>query len=117
MNECELLPTSETRGNIKKVNVYVVICNILRNIGDFVYLCIMEFKTKILEAVTTRQKELGVSRAELSRMTGISYRMLVAFEDGANISIKNLDKIFMALSLDVEIIKNEKGKKWRKSSI
>lgn len=93
-------------GNTKKVNVYVILRNIFPNIGNFVYLCGMEFKTKILEAATNRRKELGISRLELSRMTGISYRMLAAFEDGANISIKYVDKIFKALLLDIEIIKD-----------
>lgn len=68
----------------------------------------MELQEYIGNIIKQRKKELGLSRYELVRRTGITYNQLLNIERGKSTSTRLLSKIFEAL--DLELIVNAKSK-------
>ena len=63
----------------------------------------MDLEILFSTAFKKRRKELGISRMELKRMTGISYSYLWMIENGRITTTNMLNKICDALGLVVEI--------------
>lgn len=63
----------------------------------------MELQEYIGEIIRKRAGELGLSRYELERRTGISYNQLMNIERGKSTSTRLLSKIFEALDLELSI--------------
>lgn len=68
----------------------------------------MELQEYIGKVIRQRKEELGLSRYELERRTGITYNQLMNIERGKSTSTRLLSKIFEALDLEISInVKNE----------
>lgn len=63
----------------------------------------MDLQKYIGEKIKRRSEELGLSRYELERRTGISYNQLMNIERGESTSTRLLSKIFEALDLEIFI--------------
>ena len=63
----------------------------------------MELQEYISETIKRRKEELGLSRYELERRTGITYTQLINIERGNSTSTRLLSKIFEALDLEFSI--------------
>lgn len=63
----------------------------------------MDLQKYIGERIKRRSEELGLSRYELERRTGISYNQLMNIERGESTSTRLLSKIFEALDLEIFI--------------
>lgn len=64
------------------------------------YICIMELQEYIGEAIRQRKEELGLSRRELVRRTGISEVQIINIERGQSTSTRLLSKLFEELGLE-----------------
>lgn len=68
----------------------------------------MELQEYIGNVIRQRKEELGLSRYELERRTGITYNQLMNIERGKSTSTRLLSKIFEALDLEISInVKNK----------
>ena len=68
----------------------------------------MELQEYIGYAIRQRKEELGMSKYELEKRTGITYNQLMNIERGKSTSTRLLSKIFEALDLEISInVKNE----------
>lgn len=68
----------------------------------------MELQIYIGNVIRQRAEELGLSRYELERRTGISYNQLMNIERGKSTSTRLLSKIFEELGLEFSVnVKNE----------
>lgn len=63
----------------------------------------MNLQEYIGEAVKEKKKELGFSRYELERRSGISYNQIMNIERGESTTTRILDKLFDLLGLEVII--------------
>lgn len=63
----------------------------------------MELQEYIGKVIRQRKEELGLSRYELERRTGITYNQLLNIERGKSTSTRLLSKIFEALDLELSI--------------
>ena len=63
----------------------------------------MELQIYIGEVIRQRAEELGLSRYELERRTGISYNQLMNIERGKSTSTRLLSKIFEELGLEFSV--------------
>lgn len=63
----------------------------------------MELQEYIGNIIRQRKEELGLSRYELERRTGITYNQLINIERGKSTSTRLLSKIFDALDLELSI--------------
>lgn len=70
----------------------------------------MELQKYIGETIKQRTTELGMSRYEVERMTGISYNQLMNIEKGQSTSTRLLSNLFEKLGLEIKI-KAKKNKK------
>ena len=68
----------------------------------------MELQEYIGKVIRQRKEELGLSRYELERRTGITYNQLMNIERGKSTSTRLLSKIFEALDLELSV--NAKSK-------
>lgn len=60
------------------------------------------------EVIRLRRIYLRISKAELSRCSGVSVSSIKSFEAGkANPSIINLSRLCMSLGLEIEVVGNE----------
>lgn len=66
----------------------------------------MELNERITKAIVERREELGMSRYELAKRTGITYNRLMNIEKGDGMTIKSVDILFDALGLEF-IIRNK----------
>lgn len=64
---------------------------------------VMELQEYIGEVIRQRAEELGLSRCELERRTGISYNQLMNIERGKSTSTRLLSKIFEELGLEFSV--------------
>lgn len=69
----------------------------------------MELQKYIGYVIRQRKEELGLSRYELEKRTGITYNQFMDIERGKSTSTRLLSKIFEALDLEISI--NEKSNK------
>lgn len=68
----------------------------------------MELQEYIGEIIRQRAEELGLSRYELERRTGISYNQLMNIERGKSTSTRLLSKLFEELGLEISVnVKSE----------
>ena len=68
----------------------------------------MELQEYIGEVIRQRKEELGLSRRELVRRTGISELQIINIERGQSTSTRLLSKLFDALGLEISVmLKNE----------
>ena len=63
----------------------------------------MELQIYIGNVIRQRAEELGLSRYELERRTGISYNQLMNIERGKSTSTRLLSKIFDELGLEFSV--------------
>lgn len=70
----------------------------------------MELQKYIGETIKQRTTELGMSRYEVERLTGISYNQLMNIEKGQSTSTRLLSNLFEKLGLEIKI-KAKKNKK------
>lgn len=63
----------------------------------------MELQIYIGNVIRQRAEELGLSRYELERRTGISYNQLMNIERGKSTSTRLLSKIFEELGLEISV--------------
>lgn len=63
----------------------------------------MELQEYIGNIIRQRKEELGLSRYELERRTGITYNQLLNIERGKSTSTRLLSKILDALDLELSI--------------
>lgn len=63
----------------------------------------MELSEYISDAIVKRRAELGMSRYELERQTGISYNQLVNMENTGKTSLRLLDRVLKALKLKIVV--------------
>lgn len=63
----------------------------------------MELQTYIAEVIKQRKEELGLSRYELERRTGITYNQIMNIEKGKSTSTRLLNKLFEVLELEVSV--------------
>lgn len=63
----------------------------------------MELQTYIADAIRKRKEELGLSRYELERRTGITYNQIMNIEKGKSTSTRLLSKIFEELGLEISV--------------
>lgn len=63
----------------------------------------MELSEYISDAIVKRRAELGMSRYELERQTGISYNQLMNMENTGRTSLRLLDRVFKALKLKIVV--------------
>lgn len=63
----------------------------------------MELQEYIGNIIRQRKEELGLSRYELERRTGITYQQLINIEKGKSTSTRLLSKLFDALDLELRI--------------
>lgn len=68
----------------------------------------MELQEYIGEVIRQRKEELGLSRRELVRRTGISELQIINIERGQSTSTRLLSKIFEELGLEISVnVKSE----------
>lgn len=68
----------------------------------------MELQIYIGNVIRQRAEELGLSRYELERRTGISYNQLMNIERGKSTSTRLLSKLFEELGLEISVnVKSE----------
>lgn len=68
----------------------------------------MELQEYIGEIIRQRKEELGLSRRELVRRTGISEVQIINIERGQSTSTRLLSKIFEELGLEISVnVKSE----------
>lgn len=67
----------------------------------------MELQEYIGEMIRQRKEQMGLSRYELERRTGITYNQLMNIEKGKSTSTRLLSKLFEVLGLEMSI--NVKG--------
>lgn len=67
----------------------------------------MELQKYIGKIIKQRAEELGLSRYELERRTGISYNQLMNIERGQSTSTRLLSKLFEELGLEF-VVKTKK---------
>lgn len=60
----------------------------------------MELQEYIGEVIRQRKKELGLSRYEIQRRTGITYVQLMNIEKGQSTTTRLLSKLFDELGLE-----------------
>lgn len=63
----------------------------------------MNLQEYIGEMIRQRKEELGLSRYELMRKTGISYNQLINIERGESVSTRLLERLFKVLKLEFVI--------------
>lgn len=63
----------------------------------------MNLQEYIGEMIRQRKEELGLSRYELMRKTGISYNQLINIEKGESVSTRLLERLFKVLKLEIVI--------------
>lgn len=63
----------------------------------------MELQEYIGEVIRQRKEELGLSRRELVRRTGISELQIINIERGQSTSTRLLSKLFEELGLEIEV--------------
>ena len=63
----------------------------------------MNLQEYIGEMIRQRKEELGLSRYELMRKTGISYNQLINIERGESVSTRLLERLFKVLKLEIVI--------------
>ena len=63
----------------------------------------MELQEYIGNIIRQRKEELGLSRYEIERRTGITYQQLINIEKGKSTSTRLLSKLFDALDLELRI--------------
>ena len=63
----------------------------------------MELSEYISDAIVKRRAELGMSRYELERQTGISYNQLMNMENTGKTSLRLLDRVLKALKLKIVV--------------
>lgn len=63
----------------------------------------MELQTYIADVIRKRKEELGLSRYELERRTGITYNQIMNIEKGKSTSTRLLNKLFEVLELEVSV--------------
>lgn len=66
----------------------------------------MNLQEYIGNVVKNRKEELGISRYELERRSGISYVQLLNIERGESTTTRILSKLFDVLGLEI-VIKNK----------
>lgn len=60
------------------------------------------------KAINTRRLELGITKAELSRCSGVSVSSIKTFESGkANLSIDNVSRLCVSLGLELKVVAND----------
>jgi DNA-binding Xre family transcriptional regulator len=65
---------------------------------------------RLLDAILPRMKELGISKNELSKRTGVSFNNIIYMTTGRNKNtrIGTIERVYDALGLDIKIVtKNE----------
>ena len=68
----------------------------------------MELQEYIGEVIRQRKEELGLSRRELVRRTGISELQIINIERGQSTSTRLLSKLFEELGLEISVnVKSE----------
>lgn len=68
----------------------------------------MELQEYIGEVIRQRKEELGLSRRELVRRTGISELQIINIERGQSTSTRLLSKLFDELGLEISVnVKSE----------
>ena len=60
-------------------------------------------KEEIVRKITDKREELGISKSDLSKLTGLSENFIRMFENGKNIGLDNLLKITKELNLKINI--------------
>ena len=68
----------------------------------------MNLQEYIGNVVKDRKEELGISRYELERRSGISYVQLLNIERGESTTTRILSKLFDVLGLEI-VIKNKES--------
>lgn len=63
----------------------------------------MELSEYISDAIVKRRAELGMSRYELERQTGISYNQLMNMENTGKTSLRLLDRVLKVLKLKIVV--------------
>lgn len=63
----------------------------------------MDIQTYIAKSIKKRREELGISRYDLERMSGITYNQLLNIERGKSTTTRLLDKIFTVLGMKFTI--------------
>lgn len=65
----------------------------------------MKVQEKIAKAIVTKREELGMSRYELEKRTGIAYNHLTKIEKGeTNVTMRILDKLLDVLNLEIIVV-------------
>lgn len=73
----------------------------------------MELQEYIGEVIRQRKEELGLSRYEIQRRTGITYVQLMNIEKGQSTTTRLLSKLFDELGLEIKV-KAKKGQLYTK---
>lgn len=63
----------------------------------------MELQEYIGEVIRQRKEELGLSRYEIQRRTGITYVQLMNIEKGQSTTTRLLSKLFDELGLEIKV--------------
>lgn len=63
----------------------------------------MELQEYIGEVIRQRKEELGLSRYEIQRRTGITYVQLMNIEKGQSTTTRLLSKLFDELGLEIVV--------------
>lgn len=63
----------------------------------------MELQEYIGEVIRQRKEELGLSRYEIQRRTGITYVQLMNIEKGQSTTTRLLSKLFNELGLEIKV--------------
>lgn len=67
----------------------------------------MEISEVISKEILKRKEELGLSRYEIERRTGISYNQITYIERGGSTTTRILSKLFDVLGLEILVVKKE----------
>lgn len=67
----------------------------------------MELEEYISEVIKRRRQDVGISKHEIARRSGISYVHFINAERGMNISVKILGRILGTLGLKLVIVPDE----------
>lgn len=63
----------------------------------------MKLNEKITNAILAKREEIGMSRYELAKKSGLTYQRLMDIEKGDGMTIKTLEAIFDILNLEIVI--------------
>ena len=63
----------------------------------------MELNEKITNAILAKREEVGMSRYELAKKSGLTYQRLTDIEKGGSMTIKTVESLFEVLGLELII--------------